>query len=111
MQVMFDMMHNLMGACPAATCHGLPVRFKTPNALYFRVLHAVVTPPCSTAAERKYSVGEEGEGGGVAGGGRGPGAGEAEMECQERSLWTGSGAKREAARGTHFVHKHSGLPL
>jgi hypothetical protein len=56
MEVMVDMMRNLMGACAAATCHGLLVLFNTPSALHSRVLHAVVTPPCSTAAERKDLV-------------------------------------------------------
>jgi hypothetical protein len=52
--VMVDMMRNLMGACAAAKCRGLPVLLNTPSALHPRVLRAVVTPPCSTAAERKH---------------------------------------------------------
>ncbi len=99
-----------MGACAAATCRGLPVMLNTPSALHFRVLHAVVTP--RAALRQKGNIQWERRGGNLKGGmqaregGRGQGAGEAEMECQEGSL---CGAKREAARGTHFVHKH--LPL
>ncbi len=64
MQVMVDMMCNLMGACAAATCSALSVLLNTPSALHSRVLHVVVTPECSNAAERKHSVGEEGREGG-----------------------------------------------
>jgi hypothetical protein len=86
----------------------VPVLLDTPSALHSRVLHAVVAPPCSTAAERKHSVGEEGEGGGLRAreGGRGQG-GRGDRDGVSGRVT--SGAKREAARGTHFVHKR--LPL